>query len=92
MLHYARVSAVVKQTLKKTNPVNRVLVSNRTVHLRATAALNMPSSKGEPTDPELREKIKEQVKSEEKGLLGPSLGWLLALPLPFLLLPDLFRS
>ncbi|KAK5134445.1 hypothetical protein LTR08_006492 [Meristemomyces frigidus] len=27
----------------------------------------MPSSKGEPTDPELREKIKEEVKSEEKG-------------------------
>ena len=28
---------------------------------------NMPSSKGEPTDPELREKIKEEVKAEEKG-------------------------
>jgi hypothetical protein len=28
----------------------------------------MPSSKGEPTDPELREKIKEEVKAEEKGL------------------------
>ena len=27
----------------------------------------MPSSKGEPTDPELREKIKEEVKNEEKG-------------------------
>ncbi|CZT24755.1 uncharacterized protein RCC_10483 [Ramularia collo-cygni] len=27
----------------------------------------MPSSKGEPTDPELREKIKEEVKAEEKG-------------------------
>ena len=27
----------------------------------------MPSSKGEPTNPELREKIKEQVKNEEKG-------------------------
>ncbi len=26
----------------------------------------MPSSKGEPTDPELREKIKEEVKAEEK--------------------------
>ncbi len=30
----------------------------------------MPSSKGEPTDPELREKIKEDVKSEEKGMNG----------------------
>ena len=27
----------------------------------------MPSSKGEPTDPELREKIKEEVKNLEKG-------------------------
>jgi len=29
----------------------------------------MPSSKGEPTDPELREKIKDEVKGEEKGRL-----------------------
>lgn len=29
----------------------------------------MTSSKGEPTDPELREKIKEEVKAEEKGTL-----------------------
>lgn len=28
---------------------------------------SMPSSKGEPTDPELRERIKEEVKNEEKG-------------------------
>ena len=28
----------------------------------------MPSSKGEPTDPELREQIKEEVKAEEKGM------------------------
>ncbi|KAH9827110.1 hypothetical protein Tdes44962_MAKER03080 [Teratosphaeria destructans] len=28
----------------------------------------MPSSKGEPTDPELREKVKEEVKAEEKGM------------------------
>jgi hypothetical protein len=28
----------------------------------------MPSSKGEPTDPALREKIKEEVKAEEKGM------------------------
>jgi hypothetical protein len=27
----------------------------------------MPSSKGIPTDPELREKVKEEVKAEEKG-------------------------
>ncbi|KAK0279838.1 hypothetical protein LTR91_007815 [Friedmanniomyces endolithicus] len=27
----------------------------------------MPSSKGEPTDPELREKVKEEVKGESKG-------------------------
>jgi hypothetical protein len=31
----------------------------------------MPSSKGEPTDPELREKIKEEVKAEEKGEVLP---------------------
>jgi len=29
----------------------------------------MPSSKGNPTDPELRERVKEEVKNEEKGLL-----------------------
>lgn len=33
----------------------------------STTTLKMPSSKGEPTDPELREKIKEEVKAEEKG-------------------------
>lgn len=27
----------------------------------------MPSSKGEPTDPKLREEVKEEVKAEEKG-------------------------
>lgn len=27
----------------------------------------MPSSKGTPTDPELREEVKEEVKAEEKG-------------------------
>ncbi|KAK0878341.1 hypothetical protein LTR87_007879 [Friedmanniomyces endolithicus] len=27
----------------------------------------MPSSKGEPTDPDLREKVKEEVKGESKG-------------------------
>ena len=27
----------------------------------------MPSSKGNPTDPELREQVKEEVKAEEKG-------------------------
>lgn len=34
----------------------------------------MPSSKGEPTDPELREKIKEEVKAEEKGEISPSVS------------------
>ena len=29
----------------------------------------MPSSKGNPTDPELREEVKEEVKAEEKGEL-----------------------
>lgn len=29
----------------------------------------MPSSKGEPTDPQMREEIKEEVKNEEKGEL-----------------------
>ena len=28
----------------------------------------MPSSKGEPTDPQLREEVKEEVKAEEKGI------------------------
>lgn len=35
--------------------------------ITTTSAIGMPSSKGEPTDPELREKIKEEVKAEEKG-------------------------
>jgi len=34
---------------------------------KKTISTRMPSSKGEPTDPELREKIKEEVKNEEKG-------------------------
>lgn len=34
----------------------------------------MPSSKGEPTDPELREKIKEEVKNMEKGKPPLQLG------------------
>lgn len=29
----------------------------------------MGSSKGEPTDPDLRERIKEEVKNEEKGTI-----------------------
>jgi hypothetical protein len=29
----------------------------------------MPSSKGNPTDPELREQVKEEVKAEEKGMV-----------------------
>jgi hypothetical protein len=37
----------------------------------------MPSSKGEPTDPELREKIKEEVKNEEKGVLHRDASWYL---------------
>lgn len=43
--------------------------------LNSTATLKMPSSKGEPTDPELREQVKEEVKNEEKGLspLRPTL-------------------
>ena len=36
-------------------------------------SLRMPSSKGEPTDPQLREKIKEEVKGEEKGESGHDL-------------------
>ena len=31
---------------------------------REVLPINMPSSKGKPTDPKLREKVKEQVKNE----------------------------
>jgi hypothetical protein len=31
----------------------------------------MPSSKGNPTDPELRKEVKEEVKAEEKGRSYP---------------------
>ncbi len=31
----------------------------------------MPSSKGNPTDPELREEVKEEVKAESKGEIHP---------------------
>ena len=41
----------------------------------------MPSSKGEPTDPELREQIKEEVKNEEKGMLRPSFLGVTVVPL-----------
>lgn len=34
----------------------------------SSTTASMPSSKGTPTDPELREKIKEEVKAEEKGM------------------------
>lgn len=39
----------------------------------------MPSSKGEPTDPELREKIKEEVKAETKGTIDCSMSFSLQL-------------
>ena len=32
----------------------------------------MPSSKGKPTDPELREQVKEEVKKESKGRSEPA--------------------
>ena len=35
--------------------------------LSSTLPATMPSSKGEPTDPQMREEIKEEVKQEEKG-------------------------
>ncbi|KAK0305333.1 hypothetical protein LTR01_006857 [Friedmanniomyces endolithicus] len=43
-------------------PRRRVPVIPAASHTRT-----MPSSKGEPTDPELREKVKEEVKGESKG-------------------------
>lgn len=47
----------------------------------------MPSSKGEPTDPELREKVKEEVKAEEKGKVPyPSIHLSIY---PSIYLPDL---
>ena len=54
--------------LKVSTSVARPLnLHRRTLNLKSTTTCKMPSSKGEPTDPELREKIKEEVKAEEKG-------------------------
>lgn len=49
----------------------------------------MPSSKGEPTDPELREKIKEEVKAEEKGIFGFPIPNAHSHPVPHPSLPSL---
>lgn len=46
----------------------------------------MPSSKGEPTDPELRERIKEEVKAEEKGTVPLLPRASISLPSPYPLL------
>ena len=51
-----------KRTREYDDKQRAIFKPKSTVNLRA-----MPSSKGEPTDPELREKIKEEVKNEEKG-------------------------
>lgn len=53
-------------------------MSSRRLLLRPALQLHnraMPSTKGEPTDPELREKIKEEVKAEEKGAPPLQLLW-----------------
>lgn len=43
------------------------LLDPKPYHTSSYKPNKMPSSKGEPTDPELREKVKEEVKAEEKG-------------------------
>jgi hypothetical protein len=44
----------------------------------------MPSSKGKPTDPELREEVKEEVKGMEKGASPhPSLRFIFTVDLDF---------
>lgn len=43
------------------------LLDSKPYHTCSYKPNKMPSSKGEPTDPELREKVKEEVKAEEKG-------------------------
>lgn len=43
------------------------LRDSKPYHTSSYKPNKMPSSKGEPTDPELREKVKEEVKAEEKG-------------------------
>lgn len=43
------------------------LLDSKPYHTSSYKPNKMPSSKGEPTDPELREKVKEEVKAEEKG-------------------------
>lgn len=50
-----------------TRSSNRDYLLTRVSHLPPHVKAAMPSSKGEPTDPELRERIKEEVKAEEKG-------------------------
>ena len=60
---------LVRSRLKPSeSAILRIPHSNR--RLSYSTVLKMPSSKGEPTDPKLREKVKEEVKNEEKGESG----------------------
>lgn len=47
----------------------RATFAPRVRSFHSTNPSKMPSSKGEPTDPELREQVKEEVKGEQKGTL-----------------------
>lgn len=60
LLIITRTSSILLET-----PHKALLHSAR---LHTSPISNMTSSKGEPTDPELREKVKEEVKAEEKGM------------------------
>ena len=70
---YSGFPPFIKQNIPKTHrkALSEVLYISQHVQptpsKRAKESEIMPSSKGEPTDPKLRDEVKEEVKAESKG-------------------------
>lgn len=68
--HYSASSAVAAAEQEKTHEKGEgedPLVKSKSKEGTRKEHDRMPSSKGEPTDPQLREEVKEEVKAEQKG-------------------------
>lgn len=70
------------------------LLDSKPYHTSSYKPNKMPSSKGEPTDPELREKVKEEVKAEEKGKVSiyPFVHLSIYLPIHLSAYPFVYQS
>lgn len=70
------------------------LLDSKPYHTSSYKPNKMPSSKGEPTDPELREKVKEEVKAEEKGKVSiyPFVHLSIYLPIHLSAYPFIYQS